>query len=173
MHEMAYDCKFLESFAQGGNRSAISKKEFLMNTKGYSSISWSPHCCTLLFLMNPSHAERSNVTGQQSDCDDNVSQCSVCVCLGRGGSGASVRERMSFGEWDGGRVRYGESCHVIFPVIPGLLLWKHSHSFWIPDPCCCGNLTDDRASLTPHQSPPTLHPLGYLSWLGWVYLEAN
>lgn len=54
-----------------------------MNTKGYSSISRSPHCCTLLFLMNPSHAERSNVRGQQSDCDDNVSQCSVCV-LGRG-----------------------------------------------------------------------------------------
>lgn len=39
-----------------------------------------------------------------------------------GGSGASVRERMSFGGWDGGRVRYGESCHVIFPVIPRLLL---------------------------------------------------
>lgn len=110
--------------------------------------------------------------GQMSE----VSSLIVMIMSGSvvgGGLGVSVREKMSFGEWNGGRVRYWESCPVIFPVIPRLLLWKHSHSFWIPDPCCCGNLTDDRASLTPHQSPPTLHPLGYLSWLGWVYLEAN
>lgn len=76
--------------------------------------------------------------------------------------------------WESGLVQ--KECHVIFPVIPRPLLWKHCTHSEMHNPCCPSNLTDEQASLTPNQSPsppPTHGPHGYLSWLGWVYLEAN
>lgn len=67
------------------------------------------------------------------------------------------------------------SCHI--SCNPLSLALKTLHSRRIHNPRCHSNRTDELASLTlqpiiPTQ-PPTLVPHGYLSWLGWVYLEAN
>lgn len=147
---------------QGGNRSAISKKEFFMNTQGYSSISWSPQCGTLLFPMNPSHAGRSNVRGQQSDCDDNVRQCSGGrlggVCLGE-----NVFWRV---EWGKSPVLRVMSCHISCnpssPALKTLTLFLNPRSLLLWQPHRRPS-KPDTPPITPYPSSPWLF---VMAWLG-------
>lgn len=99
------------------------------------------------------------------------------------GWGLSAGENVFRGwNWWRERRRGGESglvqqeCHVIFPVIPRPLLWKQCTRSECTIPVALATSQTNKQAWHPTNHPlptPTLGPHGYLSWLGWVYLEAN
>lgn len=137
---------------------------------------------TAAWLSPPKTPSSHALRGQMSEVPRLIVMI-MSLRLQGAGWGRSAGENV-FRRWNRcrGRRRGGESglvqqeCHVIFPVIPRPLLWKHcTHSECaIPVALATPQTNKQAWHPTKHPSPPpTLGPQGYLSWLGWVYLEAN